>query len=156
MNVSERTDDTLDRTDTLLKSLNSSTTNFLNSIMENYQNLFQNVNNDFGEVFTRTNQLTETIENSLISFKDVLDLSWQRLDTRTNNSAIKAFTALHHMTSELNSTVLTSMESALTDFFMPEIRNKNTPIRHDPQYPYPVFYHRDIPELQSPLLCDHR
>ena len=96
MNVSERTDDTLERTVTLLKSLNSNNKNFQDNVMENYQNLFQNVTNDLGEVFIRTNQLTQTIENSLISFKDDLNLSWKRLETSTNNSAIEAFTALRY------------------------------------------------------------
>ena len=155
MNVSERTDDTLERTVTLLKSLNSNNKNFQENIMENYQNLLQNVTNDLGEVFTRTNQLTQTIENSLISFKDGLDISWQRLETSTNNSAIKAFTALHHMTSELNSTLLTNMESALTNFFTIKTCEKNAPfLLAPPSYPYPLFYPRDIPEIQSPLLCD--
>ena len=54
MNVSERTDDTLERTVTLLKSLNSNNKNFQDNVMENYQNLFQNVTNDLGEVFIRT------------------------------------------------------------------------------------------------------
>ena len=155
MNVSERTDDTLERTATLLKSLSSNNKNFQDNVMENYQNLFQNVTNDLGEVFIRTNQLTQTIENSLISFKDDLDISWQRLETSTNNSAIKAFTALHHMTSALNSTLLTNMESALTTFFIIKTCEKNAPFLLAPlSYPYPLYYPRDIPEIQSPLLCD--
>ena len=155
MNVSERTDDTLERTATLLKSLNSNNKNFQENIMENYQNLFQNVTNDLGEVFTHTNQLTQTIENSLMSFKDDLDFSWQRLETSTNNSAIKAFTALHHMVSELNSSLLTNMESAFTNVFKYETCEKNASLQPAPlSYPYPLFYYRDIPEIQGPLLCD--
>ena len=144
MNVSERTDDTLERTATLLKSLNSSNKSFQENIMENLD-----------EVFTHTNQFTQTIENSLISFKDDLNFSWQRLETSTNNSAIKAFTALHHMVSELNSSLLTNMESAFTNFFKYETCEKNASLQPAPlSYPYPLFYYRDIPEIQVPLLCD--
>ena len=157
LNVSAKMDDTLKSAVTLLMNVKANNSQFQINIMENYHSLFQNVTNDLGEVFTRADQLTETIKNSLISFKHDLDVSWERLETSTNNSAIQAFTALHHMTSELNFTLATSMESALTNFFMLKTceKNKNPPFQLAALfYPYPVFYPRDIPEIQSPLLCD--
>ena len=81
MHVSERTDDTLERTVTFLKSLD----------LENYRGLFQNAERDLRNFVTQNNELTEKIENSLISFKDDIDFSWKRLETSINKRRLQSF-----------------------------------------------------------------
>ena len=96
------------------------------------------------KLFEKLNILKNTLENKLTSVENSCEDKVDDIQKESND-----------MTSELNSTLLTNMESAVTDFFTIETCEKNAPIPLAPVfYPYPLFYPTDIPEIQSPLLCD--
>ncbi|GFR61584.1 tenascin-R [Elysia marginata] len=155
LNSSEKTDNTLNRTATLLISLNSQNTNFQSNIMESYLDLFANVTRGMDELFVRNKNLTDKLENNFISFRDNVDLSWQRFESSTNKSSVKTLSALESVVLELNSTLVNNMESVLSRSLMLESCEKNRPVMvHPASTPYPVIYKSDIVGLNTPILCD--
>ena len=152
---SARTDDTLNKTATLVTTLNSNNKKFQSNMMDSYQSFFENVTRGMSEMFTRNQNQTDRMEANFISFKGEVDLSWQQLESSTNKSVLKTLSALQNITSKFNHALLSNMKSALTDFFMPEGCKKNTPVLlHPVSTPYPVIYRSEIPGLDTPILCD--
>ena len=155
LNASERTEETLNRTATLVTSFNTNNTNFQNSITDRYQVLFDNVTTDIDDLLTRGRNLTSKIENNLIILKDDVDLRMQRLESSTNESVVQSLASLENMISELNSTLVDNIESLMIGLSMPEKCEKNTPIiNHPNKTPYPVIYKSEILGVDSPILCD--
>ncbi|KAK3759329.1 hypothetical protein RRG08_058141 [Elysia crispata] len=152
---SERTDDTLNKTATLLTTLNSNNKKFQSNIMDSYQSFFENVTRGMDEMITRNRNQTDRMEANFISFKGEVDLSWQQLESSTNKSVLKTLSALQNITSKFNHALVSNMKSAFTDFFMPESCKKNTPVLlHPVSTPYPVIYRSEIHGLETPILCD--
>ena len=155
LNASERTEETLNRTATLVTSFNTNNTNFQNVLLERYQILFDNVTTDVDDLLTRGRNLTSKIENNLIILKDDVDLRMQRLESSTNESVVKSLASLETMTSELKPTLVDNIESLMIGLSMPEKCEKNTPIiKHQNKTPYSVIYKSEILGVDSPILCD--
>ncbi|KAK3757465.1 hypothetical protein RRG08_037821 [Elysia crispata] len=155
LNASERTEETLNRTATLVTSFNTNNTKLQNNIMDRYQVLFDNVTTDVDDLLTRGRNLTSKIENNLIILKDDVDLRMQRLESSTNESVVESLASMETMTSELNSTLVDNIESVIVKLFMPQSCEKNTPILNRPfKSPYPVIYNSEILGVDTPILCD--
>ena len=155
LNASERTEETLNRTATLVTSFNTNNTNFQNSIMDRYQVLFDNVTTDVDDLLTRGRNLTSKIENNLNILKDDVDLRMQRLESRTNESVVKSLASMETMTSELNSTLVDNIESVIVKLFMQQRCEENTPILNRPfKTPYPVIYNSKILGVDTAIVYD--
>ncbi|GFR71220.1 ficolin-2 [Elysia marginata] len=154
LKASEKTEDTLNKTSNLLKSINSRNTIFQNDIMTSYQDLFHNVSTGMDEVFLQSGNLTEAMEKSLQYFYDDLHLSLARMESTSSNSVAKTLTSLQTMESEIDSSVADEIKSSLIEFFSPKTCKKNALVFHEVSNPYHVVYKSDIPGLKTPFLCD--
>ena len=155
LNASERTEETLNRTATLVTLFNTNNTNFQNNMLDSYQVLFDNVTTDVHDLLTRGRNLTSKIENNLIILKDDVDLRMQRLESSINESVVESLASLEITTSELNSSLVDNIESVIVKLFMQQSCEKNTPILNRPfKTPYPVIYNSEILGVDTPILCD--
>ncbi|GFS09988.1 fibrinogen-related protein 3.1 [Elysia marginata] len=171
LNATEKADDTLNKTATLLTSLSSENTAFHKNIMTNYMNLFNNVSAGMDEVFFQNRNLTQTIENSLLVFREDFSSSLNMMESATNHSvntsldslqtmeavlnATQNFFSLAAFQSKINSSSSDELKSSSIGFYNPEVCQKNTPVLLQPaSTPYPVIYRSNILGLMTPILCD--
>ncbi|GFS17053.1 fibrinogen C domain-containing protein 1 [Elysia marginata] len=155
-NISDRTNDELSKTTSLLADINSKTIGFEQKVLENHQEVLANMTRDVNELFIRNQNVTNKEGYNLVSsLKERVDLGLQNLEADINTYTVQTSNSFYSIISELNATLVRDVGSVLTDFFMPESCQRNTPVRlHPPSTPYPVIYRNEFPGLDTPLLCD--